>query len=426
MHKVTELKQERAALIAKISQLQNATPGAMSEPTIAQIRQLESEVDRLAESAAIAERQERREAELRVIPENRVGGPGIHSFNIGSSDEHKPSLTRAIRSAASGRLDGIEGEYSQEEARRTGRAAEGFYYPLAALQTRDLTAGVAGEGGNLFAPEIGGFIDALRPKLVIARMGATVLGNLTGDVKLPRQAAASSATWKAETTALDEVSPTFAQVSLTPKKVGAFSELSKQLLVQTSGGVEKIVRNDLLSAIAVAIDQAAISGSGIAPIPTGILSTGSIGNVALGAAGVAPVFDNLIDLFAVIANADADMGTISFLSNPKVRAKLQKTIFDAGSGLNHLDKAQTLGSWYWSSLVPSNLVKGGSGAVCSAIIAGDFSQVVIGQFGQAADIVVDPFTKATEGVTRVVINTYADIAVRRPAYFAAILDALTT
>jgi len=108
-----------------------------------------------------------------------------------------------------------------------------------------------------------------------------------------------------------------------------------------------------------------------------------------------------------------------------VRSKLSSTIFDVGSGLTVWDKVQGLGKWGLSTNCPANLTKGTSTGVCSAIIAGDFSQVIIGQFGTAADVVVDPYSKAEQGLTRVIINAFADVAVRRAAYFAAIVDALT-
>lgn len=337
------------------------------------------------------------------------------------------SIVRALRGMASGRLDGLEAEYSQEYARRSGVNPTGFFVPLEALNTRDLTAtgGTSGsEGGALSTPTTDAFIDALRARLVIAKLGATVLGGLTADVKLPRQSAASTASWKAENAELAEQSPTFDQVSLTPRRVGGYTEISKQLLVQTGGEVEKLVRGDLLSAIAIAVDAAAIAGSGSAPVPRGILSTSGIGAVALGTNGAAPSYNSIVDLISEIADADADLGTISFLTNSKVRGKLAKTMFDSGSGLTVWDKAQSLGLWALTSSVPSNLTKA-EGSSLSAIIAGDFSQLLVGQFGGALDVVVDPFTKATTGITRVVAHGFFDVAVRRAEYFAAITDAST-
>ncbi len=337
------------------------------------------------------------------------------------------SLTRALSGAAAGRLDGLEGEWSQELTRRNGRNPMGVFIPLQALATRGMSAtgGTNGsEGGNLYTPQTGSFIDALRPRLQVAQLGATVLANLTSDVKLPRQAAASTASWATETSALDEESPEIDQVSLSPKRVGAFTQFSKQLLVQSDGSVESLVRNDLLSAVAIAIDAAAIAGTGQNNQPTGILSSSGLTKVPLGVAGAVPSYASIVALLTAIANANADAGVINFLTNPSVRSKLMNMIFDAGSGQTLWDKVGSLGKWGISTNCPANLTKS-TGTNLSAIIAGDFSQVIICQFGSAADVVVDPYTRATEGITRVVVHAFADVAIRRAAYLAAITDAIT-
>jgi hypothetical protein len=75
--------------------------------------------------------------------------------------------------------------------------------------------------------------------------------------------------------------------------------------------------------------------------------------------------------------------------------------------------------------VPSNLTKGTSAGVCSAIILGNWSDLIIGQWG-GLDILVDPYTGATAGTHRVVALQDVDIAVRRVASFVAIMDALTS
>ena len=77
-----------------------------------------------------------------------------------------------------------------------------------------------------------------------------------------------------------------------------------------------------------------------------------------------------------------------------------------------------------SSSIPSTLDKGTSTGVCSALLFGDFSQVVVGQFG-GVDIVVDPYTNARTGTTSITVNQYVDVAVKQPAALGAIADITT-
>jgi HK97 family phage major capsid protein len=123
-----------------------------------------------------------------------------------------------------------------------------------------------------------------------------------------------------------------------------------------------------------------------------------------------------------------------FLVNPKVVAKLKQTVIDSGSGAMIMpymsyfmgQPEQIAGKeTYSTSNVPSSLVKGTSGSVCSAIIYGDWENLVVGQYG-GIDLVVDPASQAIGGKTRIVMNQYVGVAVKQPAAFAAILDATTT
>ena len=74
--------------------------------------------------------------------------------------------------------------------------------------------------------------------------------------------------------------------------------------------------------------------------------------------------------------------------------------------------------------VPSNLTKGSTSGTCSAMIFGDFAQLMIGFFS-AADVLVDPYTNGSKGAVRIIVHQDMDVAVRHAQSFAAVLD-LTT
>jgi hypothetical protein len=74
-----------------------------------------------------------------------------------------------------------------------------------------------------------------------------------------------------------------------------------------------------------------------------------------------------------------------------------------------------------TSLVPSNITKGSSGATLSAMIYGDFSQLYIGQWG-GLELIVDPYTLAASGQIRLVLNAFMDVAIPQPLNFALIKD----
>lgn len=299
---------------------------------------------------------------------------------------------------------------------------------------RDLVVGTAGAGGNLVATDLLGssFIELLRNAMILDRMGVTWLRDLNGNVAIPSQTAGATGYWVAENGAPTESQQTVGQVPLTPKTVGAFTDYSRRLLLQSSIDVEMFVRADLAAIIGQAVQDAAINGSGTSNQPTGILATSGIGSVVGGTNGLAPTYDHMVDLESAIANANAEVGSMAYLTNSKVRGKLRKTqefastngkaVWTTGreSGLGDV-----LGYDAWvTNAVPSNLTKGTSTGVCSAIIMGTFSELLIGMWG-GLDIMLDPYTGATAGTKRVVALQDVDIAVRHAASFAAMVDALT-
>ncbi len=297
---------------------------------------------------------------------------------------------------------------------------------------RDLTVGTATAGGHTVATDLLGasFIELLINSMVIMSMGPTMLRDLNGNIAIPRQTSGTTAYWVAENSAVTESQAAFDQVTLSPKTVGGFSDYSRRLLLQSSLDVEGFVRMDLARTIALELDRAAINGSGASNQPTGILNTSGIGSVAGGANGAAPTWDHIVDLESAVANANAaDIGRMGYLTNTKVRGKLKRTqMFGGTNGIPVWEKGADPLNGYRAGVsnnVPSNLDKGTSVGVCSAIIFGNFAELLIGLWG-GLDVLLDPYAGATAGTKRVVVLQDTDIAVRHAVSFAAMKDALTT
>lgn len=341
------------------------------------------------------------------------------------------SLMRAIKMAASGReLDGLEGEMAQEariEAQRSGLSLSGNLQ-IPGMLKRDLTAGTTTAGGHTIQTDVGDLIPILEPRLKVRELGATYLGGLVGNLDLPRNDADAAATWEGENDANAETSPTFDKVSLSPKRLGAFTDISKQLMVQSSIDVENFVRQRLSFAVAKALDAAAINGSGSAPEPRGILNTSGIGDVAGGTNGATPDWADIVDLESALAVDNADLGDLAYLTTPGIRGYLKKTIIDSGSGQFIWPvNAMEINGYPIdvSTQVPSTLTKGTASGICHAIIFGNWADLVIGQWA-GYDVVVDPYSNSKNAIVTIVVNSWWDVAVRHAESFAAMKDALTS
>lgn len=363
-----------------------------------------------------------------------MGGDG---FDYRGENYSLLNLIRANLAAREGRPDAWqiarrEMEISDDISKRLGRQPQGFFVPMSALNVehRDLVKGTPSAGGDLVATDVlaGSFIELLRNRMVVKQAGATVLGGLVGDVAIPRQTGAGTAYWLAESGAPTESQQAFDQVPMSPKTVGAFTDISRKLLKQSSIDVEMFVRNDLASVLSLAIDRAALHGDGTGNQPTGIASTSGIGSVAGGANGAAPTLANIVQLESEVAIDNADVGRLAYVTNSKVRGKLKQT-----------EKVATTGQFLWengpnplngygafvTNQVRSDLDKGTSTGVCSAIFFGNWADLVIGMWG-VLDVLVDPYTGGTSGTVRVITLQDVDIAVRHAQSFAAMLDALTS
>ena len=343
------------------------------------------------------------------------------------------SLTRAISNSAEGKLDGLEAELSQEIARSTNRPATGFYVPTSVLGSgqRDMVAGTDSAGGYLSPTPNAKMIDRLSDRMLVAKLGARVLSGLVGNPKFPRMDTGSTAYWVAESGTTTESTPVLSQVELSRKTISADTEFSKELLVESSEDIERAVRDELVRVIALGIDNAAINGTGSSNQPTGILNTSGIGSVAAGTNGEAVTWADVVNFKREIRIDNGDTGTIAYLTNPKLEAKLMTTdkgtdtgqfIFEPGDDEFGRIAGRPCGV---SNAVPSDLTKG-SGSALSAIIAGVFSELLIGYWGSGLDVVVDPYSKRTERIVGITASNFCDIAVRHPQSFAALQDAVTT
>lgn len=408
-----------------------------SDDILAKLDQLEKDIKR---RDAIEKRLAQKRAADEVVEVRHKREP--------QSEERKAvrryNFLEAIKaySTRDGKLTGLEAEMHQEavrEAKQAGRSVEGLGVPSMFFrkpEQRDMTAGTASQGGNAVQTTVDNeFIDYLWPRTTLESLGATVFSGLTSNINFPRKSAVPTGTWEGETDAGAESSPTVDTVSLTPNRVGTYVDLSKQLLVQSQvPGLETIVRRDIERAIAHALETAAINGSGSGNQPTGILNLSSVGVEAIGANGGTPDWGNIVALEANVANDNADMGSLGYLTTPGMRGLLKTT-----------EKATNTGMFIWenmpmggvnatvgegqlngyraaiSTLVPSNLEKG-TGYNLHAIIFGNFADLLLGQFG-GVDIVIDPYTQATNTLLRIVVNSWWDVAARHDQSFAVIKDA---
>ena len=352
--------------------------------------------------------------------------------DIGMSEREAQqfSFVRAINALANPadrraqELAAFEFEASRAAAEKMGRESRGITVPVDVLK-RELTVGTPTAGGHTVATDLlaGSFIDLLRNRALMMNPGmATVLTDLNGNIAIPRQTGAATGYWVAESGAPTASQQAFDQVTLSPNTVGAYTDYSRKLMLQSSIDIEAFVRMDLARVLGLAIDLAAINGSGASNEPTGILNTTGIGDVAIGADGGAPAWQHIVELESDVAAANADIGSLRYLTTAVMRGKLKQVEKASGTAQFVWDGTEMNGyEALVSNQVPSDLVKGTS-TDCHAILFGNFADLLIGMWG-GLDINIDTSTGSTSGTVRVVALQDVDIAVRHAESFSAIQDA---
>jgi len=426
---------------------------SLNEAEVTKFDALNDEFEKLVKEEKRMAVLEARELEDKVIEKRFIPGEPNKEKKFSEGEErdlNSFSFGKAIATLFQNRsLDGVEKEMHEEgvnQYREAGLKQTGnLIIPQMVMaksshrssdemkrsEKRDLTAATTTEGEELIQTSVGSLIDRLRNRLVIGQLGATQLSGLVGNIDFPVFGSNDAAVEKAENAASAESSPTFTTKTISPNRLPVHVEYSRQLLIQAQNeSVESMLRNDLAFQIASKIDAAAINGAGTGAIPEGILNTSGIGAVVGGTDGAAPDWADIVDLETAVAIDNADIGSLGYLVNAATRGKLKKTFVDASSNAERVWDTRggnmPLNGYNTavSNLVPSNLTKGSSSGVASALIYGNFADVLLAQWG-GLEFLINPYTLDTTGLIRLNAWTFYDVLIRRAESFAAMQDALT-
>lgn len=371
------------------------------------------------------------------------------------------SVMRAIQQAARNKLAGrapvpdekeLEGEVVSNYAKRCSEAEggrgfvpQGFVLPpdvqfgsvalsrkdsLSAFRKaqnrygRDMQANIFGQGGALVPTYwLMPYIELLRNKSVLNRVGIRSMGGLTGNVVIPRLTAPSTAYSVAEIAALTASTPTVDQIPMTPHRIGALVNYSKQLIFQDSYGAESLVRDDMTEVLALKKDLLGLNGQGGNSEPLGIMNTPGIGSVTFGAT---PTYIKMV-LFETLIRELNVTGKLAYASTSATKGSL-KTVAEALTGATTIGGAMNA---IWKSIGGTGEEDGvvnGCQAVDSQqipnnqVLAGAWDQFIEGIFG-GFDVVVDIFTLKANAEISVAMNLWIDYVARHPQAFCVSTDA---
>ena len=289
-----------------------------------------------------------------------------------------------------------------------GRNTSGLTLPAEVMHNwnaRDInTSDDAGGVGERFLP--GSFIEALRNASGVIAAGATLLRDLEDNVKIPKATGTSTAAWiSAEGGASSESEMTLGSVTMSPKTASMYTEVTNQMMQQSTLDMENIIRNDLAAGIANLIDTGALAGSGSSGQPTGIDNQTGV-NTQSFATAATPTFAEIVAMEGSVLGDNVVLSNPGYLTTSAVAANMKSTSKDTGSGTFILDNGQANGH----PVYVSNAVASG------VAYFGNWADLLIGFFG-GIDILVDPYSNSANSVTRLRATQFVDIAVRHAQSF---------
>ena len=327
------------------------------------------------------------------------------------------SIVKAIRAVVeqNWKEAGFEAEVSRTIAQRTGQNLHStqFMIPADVTYARTLNVGTASLGGNIVGTDLqsSSFIDLLRNRSVAYAAGARSLSGLVGMVQIPRQAAAGAAAWIGELGTATNNTLTLSQITMSPKHIAGFQQYSRQLMLQSTPDIENLIQSDLARVLALGLDTAVLAGTSTdASVPLGIRFTSGLGT-ANPTAGTAVTYGDMIKYQSTVAAANALFENFTYVCHPAIAAVLMGKPRFTNSDTPIWEGGLLDGRMVGQRAMSSVQITSGT------VLAGDFSQVLIGEWGSLA-VEVNPTQVFQAGIVGVRAMWSVDVAVRYGSAFA--------
>jgi HK97 family phage major capsid protein len=254
------------------------------------------------------------------------------------------------------------------------------------------------------------FVDFVRNRIGVKN--ATFLTGLTGaPVTIPAQTSDTTVAWVSGGTtttdanaAVSETTPVIGDVTLTPHKLGGFTTVGKDMILMANPDATAIVMRSLLANVAHVLGTTMLKGNASAPAITGIKTATGVQTYTI--ATMANVtWADMLNIIGKVEGLEWD-GEQEFVMSASDNALL-KSIPKGSYGSGFIAE---------DGYIDGRRVHVDGSLSAGDIFFGDFSNVVVGQWG-GIELMVDPYTLATSGSVRVIVSLVCDIGILRPNTF---------
>ena len=399
----------------------------------AKVRELEACQD-VAQRKTLAEEADRLTNELNEANIEEAARRALANKRVLSPKEEKEvrefSISKFLRQAANGNLDGIEAEMAEEgkrEFQEVKPGADGFFLPSAMLRDYYYTNATEDGYGDAFKEQVALSYDGkLRGMMLGEKLGVRYINGLRGNVAIVTGGA--DAAWVAEEGAATKAKPAYAKKVLSPKRLQVLQGITYDLLHQSTKDVDRLIMEDMVKAHAAALDAAIFAGSGSSGQPTGVLNTSGINAIYANDSTHAAAI-SYAKLVQMETEVGADNGliddTLAYVSSAKFMGKAKTIPQIDGYPFYLLNDGKINGyPFYMTNAIPSNVTFSGT-SNCTSALFGAWSEVLVGGWG-GLQFIIDPYTAKANGVLEISAMAYHDVIVRHPEAFCAITGVTTS
>lgn len=317
---------------------------------------------------------------------------------LSAKEQRQYDISKAILSKVKGQAvdASFELEVSREIEKLTGRSTSGIFIPAQVLATRTMTAGNSALGGEFVATvNANEYLGYAFNQTLGSKIGVRYLPGLTSNITVPKVTSAAAFSWVGETGEIALSNISGSQVTLSPKRGGSSTSYSLQLLRQSTPTLNSWLMENINSSVAVGMDNAIFNGTNANSQPMGVLNAG-ITSIS----GSSFSYATALSFPSTVAVANRLDGRLCFIANPTTAAILKARAKETGYPTYVLSEDGMMAGY---TVYESNQI----GA--STILFGDFSKVLVGQFG-GVEMVIDEYTQARSGLIVLTTQVLMDVA----------------
>ena len=406
-----ELKELRNDIISKLEVIKETATAEERDLTNDENNEMDSLLLDADKLSVKIERAEKVETEIR----NNVKLAGIPVQKVNTEKSTRGwSLFKAINEVRNGgQLSGLELECHQEAEREARKSLQGIGIPTMMKEDRAIVQGAAGAATNIAPTAIGAYVDSLQASALYNRIGINDLGTVAADTVLPI-AGGSTVGWDTEVEAATDGGVNFAKVTLSPKRLAGYANISNVILAQNGPAAEASVMRDMGRNMGTQIDAAMFGSSTVTNAPAAIVTTtGTLTFTESAATGAAGASADMLEAIQTIADSHGLDGNLAFVNQWALYSNIKSATQVTSVSPLYSDDRLAGYPGYFSS---APATAGGPPITSADGLFGDFSRVTMCQFGPSS-ITVDPFSRAVNGEVRLIMNNYFDWGVADGASF---------